>query len=175
MGTERVDAVRPLDARTGTTGGTRKSEHGSGGVTPELLAVRLGRVVLRVRRRMRWNSPAELTVGQVSMLATVVRRGPVGIRQLAEAEALPSPAVTRLVDKLEAEGLVVRQANPGDRRAVLVAATPAGAAAFAKHERAADAWLAGRLRLLDADQLGELERAVALLEALAGDGDEAGA
>lgn len=141
--------------------------------TPEVLAVRLGRAVLRMRRQMRRNSPSELTVSQISMLSTIVHRGPVGVRQLAEAEALPSPAVTRLVGKLETDGLVVRQVNPANRRTVLVAATPAGEAAFAAHERTGNHWLTGRLRLLAAAELGELARAVELIEAVSGEDDGA--
>jgi DNA-binding MarR family transcriptional regulator len=133
------------------------------------LAVRLGRAVLRVRRQMRRNSPAALTVGQVSLLGTIVRHGPIGVRQLADAEALPSPAVTRLVGKLEADGLVLREVNPADRRGVLVAATPKGRAAFAAHEAATSQWLIKRLALLGPAEREDMERVVELLERIAGD------
>jgi len=37
---------------------------------------------------------------------------PIGVGQLAEIEELPSPAVTRLADKLEEAGLVTRELTP---------------------------------------------------------------
>lgn len=135
------------------------------------LAARLGRAVLRVRRQMRRNSPAELTVGQVSLLGTIVRRGPVGVRRIADAEALPSSAVTRLVGRLEADGLVARKADPADRRAVLVVATPAGQAAFEAHEAGASRWLVERLERLAPLGRDEVERVVVLLERIAGEGE----
>ena len=39
----------------------------------------------------------------------------------------PTPGITRLIDRLEAKGLVRREPHPQDRRQVLCAITPAGA------------------------------------------------
>ncbi len=65
------------------------------------------------RRQVRRQGPTELTISQFSALATgVVRAGPLGVGQLAEAEVLPSPAVTRLADKLEEAGLCLPPAQP---------------------------------------------------------------
>jgi DNA-binding MarR family transcriptional regulator len=132
-----------------------------------VLAGRLRLSMIRLSRQLRRHDPSELTITQLSSLATIVRAGPLGIGQLAEIEGLPSPAVTRLADKLEEAGLITRRINPADRRGVLVAASDAGAQLVARREQSGNAWLVERLaRLSKVDRLA-LERAVAVLEVLA--------
>ena len=134
---------------------------------PQLLAGRLRLSMIRLGRQLRRHDPSELTITQLSALASVVRAGPLGVGQLAAIEGLPSPAATRLADKLEEAGLVARTANPEDRRGVLVAATPHGVDLLARRERSGAAWLAGRLSALSASDRRALERAVEVLESLA--------
>jgi DNA-binding MarR family transcriptional regulator len=111
--------------------------------------------------------PNELTIAQMSVLATVVRSGPVGIGQLAEIEGLPSPAATRLADKLEEAGLISRRTNPSDRRGVQVVASTKGVELLERRARIGNAWLAEQLSALSkADRLA-VERAIALLETFA--------
>jgi DNA-binding MarR family transcriptional regulator len=107
-----------------------------------------------------------MTIAQLSALATVVHAGPLGVGQLAEAEILPSPAATRLADRLEEAGLISRQMNPMDRRGVLLAATPKGADLVAQRERAGNAWLAQRLSAMSEADRVAMQTAVRLLEAL---------
>ncbi len=135
--------------------------------TPQVLAGRLRLAMCRLARQLRHHDPSELTIAQLSALATVVRTGPLGIGQLADAESLPSPAATRLADKLEEAGLVARHANPADRRGVHVVATARGTNLFARRERAGNAWLAEHLGALSERDRLALERAVALLETMA--------
>ena len=52
--------------------------------------------------------------------------GPAGVTELARTAYLHPGAMTRLLDKLEERGLVVRTAVPGDRRALQVQLTDAG-------------------------------------------------
>src|SRR5690606_40162837 len=54
--------------------------------------------------------------------------GSAGVTDLARAADLNPGAMTRLLDKLEARGLLVRQADPGDRRALHIHLTDAGRA-----------------------------------------------
>jgi DNA-binding MarR family transcriptional regulator len=120
--------------------------------------------MIRLSRQLRRYDPSELTIAQLSLLASVVRGGPIGVGQLAEIEGLPSPAVTRLADKLEEAGLVTRQANPADRRGVHLVPTPAGEQLFAHRWESGNAWLAGHLSALSEDDRVALERAVTVLE-----------
>ena len=134
--------------------------------TPQALAGRLRLSMIRLSRQLRRYDPSELTIAQLSLLASVVRAGPIGVGQLAEVEGLPSPAVTRLADKLEEAGLVTRQSNPADRRGVHLVATDQGEQLLARRREAGNAWLAEHLSALsEADRLA-LERAVGVLESL---------
>lgn len=58
-----------------------------------------------------------------------LRRAPEGrltMRQIAEGAVYSSGGTTRLVDRIEAAGLVERRSCPSDRRAIHVAITAAG-------------------------------------------------
>jgi len=138
-----------------------------GAVTPNALADRLRLSMIRLSRQLRRQDPSELTIAQLSALATVARSGPLGVGQLAELEGLPSPAATRLADKLEEASLVARQANPSDRRGVHLVATAKGAELLARRKSLGNAWLAERLGALGLADRRALERAVVVLESLA--------
>ncbi|HET8990472.1 MAG TPA: MarR family transcriptional regulator [Acidimicrobiales bacterium] len=75
--------------------------------------------------------------------------GRLKMSQMADAIVHSTGGTTRLVDRLEEAGLVVRQNCPNDRRAVYVAITPAGNArldgALAVHVAFLDRQLAARL------------------------------
>ena len=133
-------------------------------IDPPVLAERLRVSMIHLSRRLRRHDPSELSIAQVSGLASVVLKGPLGIGRLAELESLPGSAATRLADKLEATGLVVRQATPGDRRGVQVVATPAGVQVLERHTRAGNEWLAARLS--EADRVA-IARAITVLESMA--------
>jgi DNA-binding MarR family transcriptional regulator len=123
--------------------------------------------MVRLSRQLRRMDPNELTITQFSALATVVRSGPLGIGQLAEIEGLPSPAATRLADKLEEAGLVTRRPNPADRRGVQLAATTKGVKLLERRARIGNAWLAKQLSALSQDDRLAVERAVSVLETFA--------
>jgi len=61
--------------------------------------------------------------------------------------------VTGIVDRLTEEGLALRVAVEGDRRAQLARLTPAGEAAFAKLAAAHEAWVNDLLGALDGPML----------------------
>jgi len=123
--------------------------------------------MVRLSRQLRRFDPSELTVAQLSVLASVVAAGPVGIGQLAETEGLPSPSVTRLADKLEEAGLVTRRANPADRRGAHLVATVEGERLLARRREAGNAWLAEHVSALNDADLLALEQAVSVLESFA--------
>jgi DNA-binding MarR family transcriptional regulator len=57
------------------------------------------------------------------------------MRALSEAVGVTPRTITGLVDALEADGWVQRRPHPSDRRATIVALTPAAEAAFARLDR----------------------------------------
>lgn len=72
--------------------------------------------------------PLDLTFAryEVLMLLAFSRRGALPVTKVGERLLVHPTGITRLVDKLEAQGLVRRAPHPEDRRSVLVAVTPAG-------------------------------------------------
>jgi DNA-binding MarR family transcriptional regulator len=88
---------------------------------------RLRRAISRLARLLNASSSSEdLTPTQASVLGLVVGRGPLGLAELTELEGLNPTMLSRVVSKLDRDGLVHRLADPGDQRAVQVAATDAG-------------------------------------------------
>lgn len=77
--------------------------------------------------------------------------------------------LSRLVTLLGERGLVVRTADPTDRRAVWVQATAAGKRLRARMQRERSAALGAQLDHLDSVQLDSLRAALPILETLAED------
>jgi DNA-binding MarR family transcriptional regulator len=64
-------------------------------------------------------------------LDCIVLRGPATAGELARATGLTTGAITGVIDRLERAGFARREADPGDRRKVLVAPLPAVASRIA--------------------------------------------
>ncbi|ALG86437.1 MarR family winged helix-turn-helix transcriptional regulator [Gordonia phthalatica] len=93
------------------------------------LASGLRHSVTRLYLTLRRNAPiSELTAAQASALSVLVDHGPMRMGELAERESVRMPTATALVDGLLREGLVTREPDPTDRRAVVVATTDKAAA-----------------------------------------------
>ena len=133
------------------------------------LASLLRMTVMRLSRRLRQHAPEDITPSQLSALAVVVRDGRLTLSQLAEAERVQPPTVTRIVDSLVQRGYVSRTASPEDRRVAYVEPTAGGRALVEAVRRRRDAYLALRLRSLSDDDRAVLARASDLLEQLTED------
>src|SRR5262249_29508993 len=92
------------------------------------LASHLRLVVMRLSRRLRQHAPADITPSQLSALAVVVRDERLTLSQLAEAERVQPPTMTRIVESLLQRGLVTRTSTDEDRRIGWVAPTAEGIA-----------------------------------------------
>lgn len=133
---------------------------------PPETAARLRLSATRLARRLRQEAGAGLTPSQLSALAVIHNRGPLTLGALAECERVAPPSITKIVNNLETQGLVVRTGDPEDRRITLVAASDEGVALIAETRRKKTAWLAGRIELLDADQQRRLADALDVLDEL---------
>src|SRR3982751_4391629 len=92
------------------------------------LADRLHSAAIHLLRRLRRaDDAAGLAAPKLSALSVLVFGGPRSLKDLAAAEQVRPPSMTRLIQELEAEGYVRRQADPHDRRAVILTATPKAA------------------------------------------------
>lgn len=109
----------------------------------------------------------ELTLAQLSILVTLLDRGPIRMTDLAAHERVRTPTTTVAIRRLEKIGLVKRSRDPSDLRAVLVDITPQGRATHAESLANRHAALAAMLSQLPQSDLVTLLKALAPLDRLA--------
>ena len=137
--------------------------------TAEEIAGRLRLSATRLARKLRQEAQTGLTPSQLSALAAIERHGPVTLGALADHEQVAPPSVSRVVAKIEADGLVTRQPDPADRRVTKVALTPKGRALLGASRRRKTEWLTTRLEDLGPEPRARLAEALDILEALTTD------
>ena len=118
------------------------------------------------------DTAGELTLAQLSILLTLLDRGPMRMTELAAHERVRTPTTTVAIRRLEKLGLVKRSRDPSDLRAVLVDVTPQGLVQHREALAARRAALAGMLSRLSAEELDTVTKALAPLERLASQSDE---
>ena len=140
----------------------------------EQSAYRLAKLIKKVRRQMSAAIRAELepigvSLPVVQVIKSVAASGGLNQLELAQEIELEPAALSRLLADLEAQRLVTRRRDPGDKRRVLLAATPAGLALLARAQPRVLAGVDGLFSRLTRAEHGELCR---LLERLASDRDD---
>ena len=133
---------------------------------PAEVSARLGLSTVRLARRLRREAGTDLTPSLLSALAVLDRHGRMTLGSLADHEGVAPPSITRIVNRLEVEGLVCRTTDDTDRRVTWVEPSAAGRALVAESRRRKNAWLAGRIRALDPDGQRRLADALDVLEEL---------
>lgn len=128
------------------------------------VAGRLRLTVTRLGRLLRRQAETGLTPTKLAHLATISREGPIALGDLACAERVSAPTVTKVIRELEALGLVWREIDEADKRVSLVRTTDEGESTIAESRTRKDAWLTGQLAELSADELDVLDQAVIILE-----------
>jgi DNA-binding MarR family transcriptional regulator len=108
-----------------------------------------------------------VTLTQLSAMATLHKHGPMSAGELASAEQVQPPSMTKVLANLEERGLVVREVHPADQRKAIIAITEAGLQLLDSERRSRDAWLAGHLGMLTADERALLQRVIPILDKLA--------
>jgi DNA-binding MarR family transcriptional regulator len=104
-----------------------------------------------------------LSPERLSLLSVLVYAGPRTMSQLARAEQVTRPAITRIVSALEAAGLATREPVAGDRRTTLVRATAGGRAVLEDARRRRVEMLAKLLQAATPDELDLVSRALAVV------------
>ncbi|TMK50569.1 MAG: MarR family transcriptional regulator [Actinobacteria bacterium] len=137
--------------------------------TDTQLASRLRLAVMRLARILRQKAQDQITPSQLSALVSVERDGPVTLGELAGLESVQPPTMTRIVVALEEQGLVLREADPADRRIARVHVTTAGRKLLERNRSRKTAYLASRMRGLSAEEREVLEHAAGLLERMTAD------
>lgn len=100
-----------------------------------------------------------LTAAHAQLLCKLLT-GPVGMAQLCVTLGLERSSMTGLVDRAEQRGLVERQPDPADRRAVRVAITPVGEEMIHRFDREITERLDDLLSDLPATEREYLHRAL---------------
>jgi DNA-binding MarR family transcriptional regulator len=135
----------------------------------EELADRLHSVAIHLLRLVRVQDTASgLGPARLSALSVIVFGGTISLNDLARAEQVRPPTMSRIVDALEATGLARRRTNERDRRAVRIEATSRGAAMLKQGRKRRVRFLAAHLARLNAAELTQIDHAVeAIRKALA--------
>jgi DNA-binding MarR family transcriptional regulator len=92
--------------------------------TVHALRAAAAHVELTVARAL---EPFGITAAQFELLQLIARNDAAGCSELGRQMAAPGPDITRMVDRLDAAGLVARSRDEKDRRVVHVVMTPKGA------------------------------------------------
>jgi DNA-binding MarR family transcriptional regulator len=163
--------------------GTARVRRGASGVRPEpaageaapgaqvddQLAGRLRVAVTRLNRRLRQEAVTGVSPSQESALATINRLGRPTLGELAQAERVQPPSMTRVVATMEAAGLVTRLPDAADRRVSRVALTRSGRSTLERIRSLKTAYLARRLAPLSPPDRARAATLVSLLEELVED------
>ncbi|MET8995504.1 MarR family transcriptional regulator [Amycolatopsis sp. NPDC004169] len=122
-----------------------------------------------VRRRIRADVPgAPLPGAQVELLRVVADHPGIGVAAAARELHLANNSVSTLVNQLAEAGLVRREADPADRRAVRLEITAAAADRMTAWRRARTGLVADALTRLSEEDTAAIEQALPALEKLMG-------
>jgi DNA-binding MarR family transcriptional regulator len=132
------------------------------------LASELRVSVMRLRRRLasERHPDNELSTSQMAVLGQLFRNGDQTVGDLAAAEGVQPPSMTRTVKTLESGGYVARRRHETDGRQVVISISDQGTATVRADRARRDAWLSRRLSELTPEQRAVLRQAAPLLDAL---------
>jgi DNA-binding MarR family transcriptional regulator len=141
----------------------RADEKAGGRLSASKARLRLWLRILSVSRlieaelRERLRESCDTTLPRFDVLAALHRSGGgLKMSELSGVLRVSNGNVTGIVDRLVADGLVIRLPVDGDRRAMLVRLTPRGQEDFAKFATVHEAWLdemLGGVTIAEANQL----------------------
>lgn len=133
------------------------------------LATDLHAVAIRLLRQVRQEDDAlGLTAARLSALSVLVFAGRKTLGELAAAEQVSLPTMTRIAAALAKAGYVTRSSDPNDRRYVYLEATRRGAALLDEGRRRRVERLSTLLTELRPGELAACDRALAALRRVFG-------
>ncbi|MGW1408290.1 MarR family winged helix-turn-helix transcriptional regulator [Streptomyces sp. NPDC002403] len=134
-------------------------------------AQRLNDAIKRLRARMRAESGQHatgLSVTQLSVLASVVREGPITAARLAAVEHVSAQAIAQSLAVLKAAGLVHGEPDPKDGRKKLMSADPSATELIDKLLTGRAVFLARAIeKVVAPHERTDMDKAIELLERLA--------
>jgi DNA-binding MarR family transcriptional regulator len=133
------------------------------------LADRLHSVAIRLLRRVRGaDAESRMSASRLSALSVLVYGGPKSVGELASAEQVTAPTMSRLVTGLERAGFVRRKRDAADGRRVRVEVTESGVRVLERARRRRVELLAGVMEALSSGEREAVFRAVEILEQTVG-------
>jgi DNA-binding MarR family transcriptional regulator len=131
----------------------------------EDLADRLHSTAIHLLRQVRvQDSATGLAPARISALSVLVFGGAMSLNQLAQAEQVRPPTMSRIVDALESDGLARRTVNPEDRRAVVIEATERGTAILWRGRKRRVKFLARHLSRLSEEERKKIGDAIIAIQ-----------
>jgi DNA-binding MarR family transcriptional regulator len=132
-----------------------------------VLADQIHSAAIHLLRHLRKEDDASgLSAPRLSALSVVVFGGPVTLGQLARAEQVKPPTMTRIVTGLEKDGLVRREGDERDKRLTRIYATAKGRKVLMAGRARRVELLARAVENLSARQLADLRRGTQLFSEL---------
>ena len=116
-----------------------------------------------LRRVRRTDALTGISAAQLSALS-VLMGGPRTLGEMATAEQVRPPTMSKLVSEMEGAGLVHRSGDAEDARIVRLEMTPKGKRVLAKGRELRIAEIERRIRSLPADDAGTVLEAVGIVE-----------
>jgi DNA-binding MarR family transcriptional regulator len=131
----------------------------------EELSDRLHSTAIHLLRQVKVQDAATgLAPARLSALSVLVFGGTMSLNELAKAEQVRPPTMSRIVDALESESLVRRTVNQQDRRAVVLEATEKGTAILWQGRKRRVKFLAKHLSRLSETEHKKIEDAITAIQ-----------
>lgn len=128
--------------------------------------------MVRLTRHLRGRrADSQISLTQLSALATLARDGEMTPGALAAKERVQPPSMTRVIASLSDMELVERNPHPTDGRQIIVSLSDAGRALIADETSAREAWMTEQLSGLTDDQLVVLTSAVDIMKQIVADSE----
>jgi DNA-binding MarR family transcriptional regulator len=131
---------------------------------PSEVAEQVHSAAIRLLRRLRTaDTESALSAPKLSALSILAFAGPRTLSQLAQAEQVRAPTMSKLVADLVAEGLASKRADGADARVVHVHLTAKGREAMEKARARRLALLRAQFEAYSGDELEVLAKAATLM------------
>jgi DNA-binding MarR family transcriptional regulator len=135
-------------------------------ITTNETAARLRRAITRMNRKLRYSALTGVSPAQASMLASIDKLESPSLGDLAIAEQVQPPSITKLVKGMEQLGLIHTVADPLDRRCRRVRLTPLGRKELNAIRQRKTEFLERKLLALSLGDQRKAEELVSFLEVL---------
>lgn len=148
--------------------GERRKKQERGKESPSDVADHIHSAAIHLLRALRRQDDKwGLSAPRLSALSVVVFAGPITLGDLARAEQVRPPTMTKLVRALVSARLVTRKLDAADRRISWISATDRGRRLLTKGREERVRTLANRLKTLKREDIRSLDEAARLIESVA--------